>query len=434
MPAGANRLGRVVAIHPRFARSSRRGIAVIWVAIVLMVMIGVIGLALDTGYTVLVGNQLQAAADAGALAGARTVGVAPTGCKTAAVTIADLNSAAGLPVQIDINADVTVGHWDLNTRTFTSPSSSSNAVRVRARRVTGYGPGPVPLFFGSIFGVNTIDMSRTATAMANVTYSPALVVLDPTGSCSLDVGGGGVLTVPGSAIQVNSTATTAACFSGAAMSSSTYLNVTGGVSGATHFTGTIATGVPPLPDPLGALPAPPRGPPLGSRSIGRQQNITLDPGYYNGGLTVQGTLHLNPGIYIIGGTGLRANSAANIIGQGVMIYITDGAAVNMNSSSTRVTLSPPDPTRDTFPGADIYAGVSMFQDRVDTAQASLPLSGSFNISGTLYFPSADIRVTAGGSQTGVSLICYDLTMRGNSALNLVAPNGIVNSGVPFLVE
>ena len=54
----------------RKTQTSRRGIAIIWTAILVVVMIGFVGLACDTGYGLLVAHQLQNAADASALAGA----------------------------------------------------------------------------------------------------------------------------------------------------------------------------------------------------------------------------------------------------------------------------------------------------------------------------------------------------------------------------
>src|SRR4051812_23075716 len=54
-------------------RNNRSGIALIWIAILGMVLVGLAGLALDTGYVMLTGHQLQNAADAAALAGANSV-------------------------------------------------------------------------------------------------------------------------------------------------------------------------------------------------------------------------------------------------------------------------------------------------------------------------------------------------------------------------
>ena len=55
----------------------RRGIVLIWTAILILVMILFVGLSLDTGKVVLNLQQLQDAADAAALAGALYVRTAP---------------------------------------------------------------------------------------------------------------------------------------------------------------------------------------------------------------------------------------------------------------------------------------------------------------------------------------------------------------------
>lgn len=54
-----------------------RGVALIWSAILMMLMILLIGLSLDTAKVALVNHQLHNAADAGALAGCRIVKTEP---------------------------------------------------------------------------------------------------------------------------------------------------------------------------------------------------------------------------------------------------------------------------------------------------------------------------------------------------------------------
>ena len=60
--------------HPRRASSLRRGVALVWVAILAMVLIGMLGMAIDAGVVALARQQLQNAADAAALAGAVLAG------------------------------------------------------------------------------------------------------------------------------------------------------------------------------------------------------------------------------------------------------------------------------------------------------------------------------------------------------------------------
>ena len=52
----------------------KRGVVAVYVAIILVVLIGFVALAVDVGYMMVVRNQLQNAADASALAATRQLG------------------------------------------------------------------------------------------------------------------------------------------------------------------------------------------------------------------------------------------------------------------------------------------------------------------------------------------------------------------------
>src|SRR3954453_6048554 len=108
------------------ALRNRRGIALIWFAIVGMVMVGLAGLALDTGYVMLTGHQLQNAADAAALAGANMVPFDKVQAVTDAVATAAANKAAQAPVQLNAASDVIVGTYDRPSATFTAGGTSPN--------------------------------------------------------------------------------------------------------------------------------------------------------------------------------------------------------------------------------------------------------------------------------------------------------------------
>ncbi len=96
----------------------RRGLAAVWFVLLGLVLVGVTGVALDTGLVLLVANQLQNASDAGALAGTRLVQTDITEARQAALDIAFENDAAKSPVQIDLNpenvptGDIVVGRYD----------------------------------------------------------------------------------------------------------------------------------------------------------------------------------------------------------------------------------------------------------------------------------------------------------------------------------
>jgi Flp pilus assembly protein TadG len=170
---------------------NQRGVTLILVAILMLVFLGIAALAIDLSNLYVVRNELQNAADAGALAGARFLynehGTAVnSGANLIAYNAATANKAMGLTgaIAVDVNwpdgTDVQRGHWSFATRIFTAndslvavplwgvsdewldnPASNFiNAVRVVTRRETT----PVASFFARIFGHQSFQLSAEAVA------------------------------------------------------------------------------------------------------------------------------------------------------------------------------------------------------------------------------------------------------------------------------
>ncbi len=146
-------------------------------------------MAVDITHLYAVKNELQNAADAGALAGAQVLynnlGTSiNTGANDMAGQIATANKSEGLAVEVDWNpidnsGDVQRGHWSFATRTFTANASTTptilwgvsnsaldadvnfiNAVRVRTKRESSQAHS----FFAKIFGFTGFEVSAEAVA------------------------------------------------------------------------------------------------------------------------------------------------------------------------------------------------------------------------------------------------------------------------------
>ena len=175
--------------------SRRRGVALVWLALLLMVFIGFVGLSLDWGYVHLVSHQLQTVADAAALAAAQRVKADQELSRSAAVTIGGANKAAGAAVLLDSNdgnaagGDIVLGRYDRDTGTFTPNVLGPNAVKVVARRTAGHPNGSLPLLFGPLFGFSQTEVARSSIAMHGGGTGAGLITLDPAQSCSLDLSG-----------------------------------------------------------------------------------------------------------------------------------------------------------------------------------------------------------------------------------------------------
>ncbi len=413
----------------------RRGVVNIWVILSLFLIIGLVGLACDTGWCSLVLNQLQSAADAAALAGAQKVQLSQTQARQAAHDLALANKAANTGVKLNLNTgngaggDIVVGRFDQNTQVFTPTTNGPNAVKVVANRTKSGIDGAVPLIFGPIFGAANAELSRSAIAITQNQLGAAMLVLDPSGSCALDISGGPTLTVTGGNIHVNSTSSSAVCnngSSGVAQISAPALNVVGSTNVQTT-NAPVNTGVDPIPDPLAGLAAPPDGPTYSSP--GNSGNATLQPGYYPGGIRrTGGTLTLSPGVYVIDNTqrGFSVNGGASLIGNHVMIYVKRGA-VDFSGGGTFV-LSPP--------VSGTYKDVTIFQARNNLADGSLRGGNSLSsITGTLYFPNNLVQLNGNSPTLGNQIIAFRVRLSGNSVMN-VPYTGAFPVGPPtvYLVE
>jgi hypothetical protein len=170
-----------------------QGATAIVVALVMFVLLGFAALAIDIGHLFVARNELQNAADAGALAGARFLynddGTAVnTGANQIAYDAATANhseTGSGLEVAVEVDwnggnaGDVQRGHWSFATGTFTPNASIApvdlwnvsteeldadlnfiNAVSVVTRRAGT----PVLSFFATIFGHQDFQLSADAVA------------------------------------------------------------------------------------------------------------------------------------------------------------------------------------------------------------------------------------------------------------------------------
>lgn len=167
-------------LHYRYFES-KRGIALVYVALILVALFAFVGLAIDIGYMYVTKTQLQNAADSAALAGASKVKYVGTGtadpndllqnpARTEAISFASKNTATKVPVAIVTDSsntlsdsnDITVGHW--NGTTYAPNSTPVNAVQVRPRRTDASPGGPVSLLISRVFGQDTMGASSSAIA------------------------------------------------------------------------------------------------------------------------------------------------------------------------------------------------------------------------------------------------------------------------------
>lgn len=166
----------------RFSQE-HQGAAGMMTALLIIIFVALLAVVIDLGHLHGVRNELQNAADSGALAGARALikmedyPVVPVPdppyCQTArdmAQAATQANKSDGTSIQVDIALDVTLGWWDWSANTFTPKGAGVcsleqiNAVNVVAKRVSSGGTGPVFLTFAKLFGLDTADVKASSVA------------------------------------------------------------------------------------------------------------------------------------------------------------------------------------------------------------------------------------------------------------------------------
>ena len=162
---------------------NERGATAVLVSILMVVFIGFTALAVDVGHLYVVHNELQNAADAGALAGARFLhtedgSAVNTGANTIAHNAAVANMSDGSAVEVN-SGDVQRGRWSSDLRTFSPDDSEEeivlfdhtisrieynehiiDAVKQTVRRENT----PAASYFAGIFGKQSFSMRAEAVA------------------------------------------------------------------------------------------------------------------------------------------------------------------------------------------------------------------------------------------------------------------------------
>lgn len=150
------------------------------------------------------------------------------------------------------------------------------------------------------------------------------------------------------------------------------------------------TDCPKFEDPLASRQAPKVGGCDHLAMIIINQNKTLNPGVYCGGLTILGNskVKLNPGVYIINNGLLKVSGTATMTGENVGFYLSGVLTLMLFDSGTTIDL--------TAPKDGPLAGILFFEDR-----KALPLrihrigsNNARNLVGTIYLPLGILFVDA----------------------------------------
>jgi Putative Tad-like Flp pilus-assembly len=155
--------------------ADERGSVLPIVGLCMLVILGVAALTIDLGYQQALRSQLDATADAAALAAAAQLPDAKK-AMAAAATYAEFNMPKAEHGNVLRPDDIEFGHWDADSRKFAAGGKGSNAVRVTIRRTADNG-NPAQTFFLHLFGMGQADL--VAQSLAGLSLSTPALDKDP---------------------------------------------------------------------------------------------------------------------------------------------------------------------------------------------------------------------------------------------------------------
>ncbi len=407
-PFNKLQMGKFQAARRHFSRLSRdrKGAVAMIIAMSTPIIVGGLGVSVDTIQWSLTKRQLQRQADSAAIAGA--YGMAQ-GLSAVSVARNDLdrNALTAMTEAAVIENAPTAGPQAGNNR----------AVRVVVATL-------MDLPFTRIFIDDPVRIETEATAsmVANGEFcalsleNQNAVGINMTGNTTVDLSCG---------MATNSVSATAVTAGGSSQVTATPIAAVGGLQPSTHYVGATEL-IPysvPQPDPFIGLPTPTGYSSSNNGNVNSNQTRTLNPGAYRG-MTLQGNVTLNPGVYIVDAGDFTVGSQARVTGNGVVIILT---ASNPNQIG-QVKINGGAQLNMSAPTSGPYAGVLMYQDRRATlSNQTNKINGNSasSFQGAFYFPGQEMEFsgTSGMNIDCIQMVARRMTFIGNSTVRNICPPG-----------
>jgi hypothetical protein len=380
------------------------------VTAVLMLMAG---LGVDVGYLRYQRQQMQKAADAGAIAGA-----------SALIYGGDYINAA----RNDSSANgFTQGTNNVTVAVYNPPQTPGDPFTGDSRFVEVIVSQPQPTFFMKVGGFFSVAVRARAIASAARSSSACIYALDPVDPDSFKVTGTAAIN-SACGIKVNSSDEEAfdKTGSGDITVAKGGIGIVGNINevGSGAISPDPTTGIAPFSDPLAGVPEPT----VGGCDHPKQTRITgttpasLSPGVYCDGIKItgSGTVNFASGTYILLGGGIDITGSPTLVGNGVTFYNTADAS----HSYAPMTITGSAGTTLSAPTTGALAGILFFQDRSLNVCCGPTTVNSFDGSngevytGALYFPTTPVKYTGSTSLSAYSIIVgWQIEMVGSSTLN-----------------
>ena len=393
-------------------RHDKRGNVLIISALGAASLVGAAGLGVDTTQWFLAKRQLQQATDSAALAGA-------------------MNKYRGHDYEASAKSEIARNFPEVYTieRLVDPPQVGAYTGDTTAVEVIATTTMRLP--FSGIF-LESTPLIRTRSVAAAVSEGEHCVIsLAPDGT-GIDVQGTADV-ILGCGVAANSPDGISVDLSGNSYLEATPISSVGGID---YAVDNIAAGTNLQPysvevdDPLAErgleVPTNPAGCTYNNATVQPSQSVTLYPGRYCNGLSIRGTVFMEPGVYIIDRGTLQVNSSATVVGEGVTIVLTGNtsstvADIRINGGAT-VDLTAPTPAQDAT-----WHGILVFQDPIGaTTESIINGDSGMEFEGIVYMPNGNVTFSGSAGQHAdcLLLIANRVGFSGESSLDNDCPSHI----------
>jgi hypothetical protein len=374
-------------------------------------LLGFLGLAADVGVLTIARDKVQSAADSAAIAGAAELnyGDYTTAAQAAAALNGYTNGSNGATVSVNPSGD-------------TTPTPLYGAFAGQPGYLEVVVSQSQPTYFMRVFGFSSMTVSGRAVATQG--RNPNCIYLLKTTGTTFTMNNGTKLTSSSCGLVDDSSGSPAVSITDGASLTVSSAEIVGSYTASdATVSPTPVTGIVPVSDPL-AYVSPPSytassctSDPASNYQGGSTYNVGPGSKYsttQNGNLVCYSSLTLggngntvtvNPGIYVITGS-LSLSSGTVKGGDGVMFYLVGSGSVSLAQGTT---------FNFTAPTSGTYNGILFYQDRADTASASIEGGASSTMQGILYFPDAQLTLGNGSATTFYTpIIAASLIMNGGA--------------------
>jgi Flp pilus assembly protein TadG len=409
---------------------SRRGQALLLATMSLFVLFGVMGLAVDLGWSYYRKQVAQTATDAAALAAAvvaenaagnntivcgsyNIVCQIATACP--AISGSPANNIQNGCLYAKANGFTNSGNQTLTMASSAAGTAPDPSTFTVLYTVTATAGETIPQLFSGLLGNTSGKITAQSTAEVVQLPIPDCIYVLKQGNVPnalVATGSNSRINAPNCGIAVNSSSASAFAISGNAPVTAGFIKIVGGYtnSGQIAPSPTPKTGQSVTADPLATLPAPPAPTTCdhANFNINQPPNATVEvyPGTYCGGINIGGqtSAHFHPGLYYVYGGGIIfQNNSSNDTGTDVVFFNTDGHGIPglVTSNYAPIHITGQSNVNLSAPTTGTYAGILFYKDRLYTAPSTsntdqIDATTQPILVGTLYFPGDNLNLTGQG--------------------------------------